>query len=107
MPPAGPRRTAIWLAANLAQEIGHPLAVADTYSTMAIIHLGKGEYAEAAVQAETSADRFLELGALTYAASALNLAADAVEKGGEPARALELRRRAGSLVSNAAASSRN
>jgi class 3 adenylate cyclase/tetratricopeptide (TPR) repeat protein len=95
------------LAADLAQAIGHPLAVADTYATMAIIHLGKGEFAEAAAQAEASADRFMELGALTYAASSLKLAADAVERGGEPARALELRRRAGSLVSNAAASTRN
>jgi hypothetical protein len=69
--------------------------------------MGKGEFAEAASQAETSADRFLELGALTYAASALTLAADAMEKAGEPARATELRRRAGSLVSNAAAASRN
>lgn len=89
-------------ALDLALSIGHPLAVADTFSTMATIYLGQGKFTEAAVQAETSANRFLEAGALPYAATAFALAADALDKGGAQDRATELRARSRTLMSEPA-----
>lgn len=89
-------------ALDLALSIGHPLAVADTFSTMAMIYLGQGKFMEAAVQAETSANRFLDAGALPYAATAFTLAADALDKAGAQDRAAELRARYRSLIPEAA-----
>jgi adenylate cyclase len=86
-------------ALELARAIGHSGTVAAVTDTMAMIELGRGNYAEAGIRADEAVALFLENGVLPGAAESLELAAEAWSKAGNDERARERRSRARSLTS--------